>query len=169
MLAASLISSIVSTSRRSSSSFSSSVMSPYLAEGTAISAGKTDSQPYTSEKGVCPVAPRGVVLLAHKILGSSSTHFPLADFNRLFIPLIINLLLDSACSLAYGYLGVDMVKVMFHFRQKSLVLLLMNCEPLSQTILLGTPNLQIMLVQINEITSLSLTWGKASASIHFEK
>ena len=53
--------------------------------------------------------------------------------------------------------------------KKPLVLSLINCEPLSQTISDGTPNLHKILRLIKDITSLDLTCQNASALIHLEK
>ena len=137
----------------------SSLASPYLAVGVRTSASKTASQQYTREKGVWPVEVLGVVRLAHKILGNSSAYLPCWAASLLLIPVMMALLLASACLLACGYRGVDVVRVIFHSLQNSLVLLLMNWDPLSHTISAGIPNLYMMLVRMNEITSLSLTWG----------
>lgn len=82
---------------------------------------------------------------------------------------MIILLLELAYPLAWGYLGVDFIKLMFHFLQKAYVLSLINYDPLSQIILDGTPNLHKVFLCMNKMTSLDVTCLNASASIHFEK
>lgn len=133
-----------------------------------ISNGRTASQPYTSEKGVFPVAVCIVVQLSHRMDGSNSCHFPFMALRCFFSESMTVLLLDSASSLASGYLGIDVNNVMLHSSPKRLVLSLMNFDPLTRVISNGTPNLQILLVCIKKIY-LSRTYWNYVAYIHLEK
>lgn len=62
----------------------------------------TTSVPYAKAKGDSPVDLLRVVLYAHKMVGSSSTHFPFACSKCFFISSIGILLLASACPFAWG-------------------------------------------------------------------
>ena len=66
-----------------------------LVEGILISTGSTASDPYTREMGVCPIASLIVVLLAHKIPGSSSSQVPFVPSIFFLMPLRISLFADS--------------------------------------------------------------------------
>ena len=101
--------------------------------------------------------------------GNASAHIPFFAVSRFFNVSMTVLLLDSSCPLTCGFLGVGVNNVMLHSSHKCFVLSLINCDPLSHITSDGTPNLQIMLVYIKEITSLFRTCLKEPASIHLEK
>lgn len=164
-----LNSSLVTRSWLSSSSFLFGVNSPYLAVKIRTFGGRFASQLYTKENDVCPVVVLGVVLFAQRINGRSSSCLPLFVFRCLLITLMIDLLLDPACLLVYGYLGVAVLNCMFHFAKNLRVGVQMNWESLSHSIFNGLLNLQIIFLQIKVITYLSRTWVNESASIHLEK
>lgn len=92
------------------------------------------------------------------IYGSSSAHFPFLALRWFFNDLMMVSLLDSDCSLAYGYRGVGINIVMFHSSQKRFVLLLINYDPLSHIISDGTPKPVYNVSMYKAITSLSRTY-----------
>ena len=67
-----------------------------LVEGIPISTASTTSDPYTRENGVCLVASLIVVLLAHRMPGSSSSQVPFAPSIFFLMPFRISLFVDSA-------------------------------------------------------------------------
>ena len=71
------------------------------------SAGMTASASYVRENGVSPVDLLRVVRYAHRTLGNSSTHLPLAPSNLLFNPFTMALLVALAWPLLCGYAGVE--------------------------------------------------------------
>ena len=66
-----------------------------LVDGIPISTGSMASDPYTREKGVCPVASLIFVLLAHKFPGCSSSHVPFTPSIFFLMPFKIFLFADS--------------------------------------------------------------------------
>ena len=71
------------------------------------SAGMTTSAPYVRENRISPVDLLELAQYAHKTLGNSSAHLPLAPSNILFNPFTMALLVTSAWPLLCGYVGVD--------------------------------------------------------------
>ena len=71
-------------------------------EGTPISMGSIALDPYTKEKEVCPVASLIVVLLAHKMPGSSSSQVPFTLFIFFLMSFRISLYTDSTLPLVCG-------------------------------------------------------------------
>lgn len=75
----------------------------------------------------------------------------------------------SAYLLAYEYLGVEVRWQIPSCLYQSVTLELVNCNPLSVSIVCKILNQQMMFFQTNYLTVAQVILGKCSASIHFEK
>ena len=85
-------------------------------------------------KGVFSVGRLSVVRQAHKMSGSSSTHFPLAYSNFFFKAVSKILFVVSAYPLLWGYHGVEYKFWILSSEQKFRKAMLSNCGPLSAMI-----------------------------------
>ena len=132
-------------------------------------AGMTASTPYIRENWFSPVDLLGVVQYAHKTLGSSSTHQPLAPFNLFFNPPTIALLVASAWLLLCGYAEMEYLFLIPRSLQNLQQALLSNYNPLSDIRDSGTPNLITIFLHSNFLTSTSQILASASASAHLVK
>ena len=134
-----------------------------------ISTGMTASVPYVRENGVSPVDLLGVIRYAHRELGNSSAHLPLAPSSLFFNPFTMALLVVSAWQILYGCAEVEYLFLMPRSLQNSRKALLSNCNPLSDIRESGTPNLVIMFLHINFLTFTSRIFINASTSAHLVK
>ena len=134
-----------------------------------ISVEITTSIPQARAKGVVLIGRPSVVLYAHKTLGNSSTHFPLAHSSLFFSVVSGVLFVASACPLLRGQRGVEYRFLIFSSKQKVLKAMLSNCGPLSTIIACRILNRKTMFFQNNVETSLSLMLAQASASTHLLK
>ena len=102
--------------------------------GIPIYVGIMASIPYVRANGDTPIDFILVVLEAHKTLGSSSTHFPLAEC-RPFFRANKRVLLDVfAWLLLCGHCGIEYKFLIFNSLQNFMYTQLSNCSPLSITI-----------------------------------
>ncbi|KAK2370962.1 hypothetical protein QL285_083964 [Trifolium repens] len=127
--------------------FSSSVRVSLHQLGGLISAGIIASVPYTMVKGASPVEDWGVVWYDHKIGKRWATHPSPLLVILLLIALKITLLADSACPLAWGC-STEMKVFCIPFPlQNWTTFSLANWVPLSDTMYLGSLNLQMIFLQ----------------------
>lgn len=163
-------SSIVSRPLARILSFSSWLQILVLAVRIITNQGITSSVPNTKECCVCPVELFVVVLSAQRTKGNSSAHLPIL-YVRIFLNLLTNDL-DARFNLSI-ILRIDKCKSgrldSPTSTKKNYVLLHINWDPLWHIIFDGMPNLVEMLRLMKDLTSFSLTWIKASSSIHLEK
>ena len=134
-----------------------------------ISVGMTASAPYVRENGVSPVDLLGVVRYAHKTLGNSLAHLPLAPFNLFFNSFTMALLVASTWPLLCRYAKVEYPFLMPRLLQNSQKALLLNYSPLSDTRDFGTLNLVTVFLHTNFLTSTSQIFANAFTSAHLVK
>lgn len=121
------------------------------------------------EKGVSPVATLSVVLQAHIMLGSLSTHPVFAPFSLFFRPVRIVRLVTSICPLVWGWATDANLWSTPEFSANFLNSLLSNWVPLFDIRTREIPNLHIMLPHMKSIIYSAVTLLIALASGHLEK
>ena len=62
---------------------------------------------FANQNGVSPVSVLAVVLYAHSMLGSSSSHIPFAPSSRVLMILSMDRFMTSTCLLACGWVGEE--------------------------------------------------------------
>ena len=127
------------------------------------------SIPNTNENGVSLVASFGVVRCAQRTIGSSSIHAPFSRSSFFLRLSFIILFAASTCCWAEDDWGAEnnlWIPSSFYI---SLRAELSNCFPLSVTIECGTPNQQIMFLQIKFVHFALVNVESGSTSTHLVK
>ena len=122
-----------------------------------------------SLKGVSPVRVLAVVLYAQRTLGNSSGQAPFASSSLVLIILSSVRFVTSVCPFAWGCPSDENWFLMPNPEQKSLKAWLSNYRPLSEIIVSGIPNLQIIFFQTKLWILDSGIVARASALTHLVK